>query len=269
MSLAFHPHFDVYGIVIALALGYEYGIRRLAGRYCPRDETPVSTGQRVAFYSGLLILLLATSWPVHDIAEQRLFIFHMVEHLAVALVVPPLLLGGTPWWLMRALVSPIMPVVKFLTKPLVALISFNAWLAFIHIPWVVELMITSEPFHLFAHFVLFLTAVQMWWPVMDPIPDTVSLSPFGKMGYLFLQGIVPNIPASFMTLGTTPLYAFYAEFPRLWDIDVMTDQIVAGLIMKIGGTLLLWGFIAWIWFSWYFEEQKYATPPVVIRNTQA
>jgi cytochrome c oxidase assembly factor CtaG len=69
-----------------------------------------------------------------------------------------------------------------------------------------------------------------------------------------------------MTLGTTPLYANYVDFPRLWGIDVMTDQVVAGLIMKIGGTLWLWGWIAWIWFAWYFEEQRYETGPTVIRS---
>jgi putative membrane protein len=161
-------------------------------------------------------------------------------------------------------VSPILPVVKVLTRPVVALVVFNAWLAFLHVPSVVVAMDTNSYFHFLAHTILFVTAIMMWWPVIDPIPDTYTLTPFGKMGYLFLQGIVPNIPASFMTLGTTPLYANYAEFPRLWGIDVMTDQIIAGLIMKIGGTLWLWGWIAWIWFSWYFEEQKYETGPTVV-----
>ena len=71
------------------------------------------------------------------------------------------------------------------------------------------------------------------------------------MGYLFLQSLVPTIPASFMTLGETPLYEIYTTFPRLWGIDVMTDQIIAGLIMKIGGGLILWVAIAWVFFSWY------------------
>jgi hypothetical protein len=44
----------------------------------------------------------------------------------------------------------------------------------------------------------------------------------------------------------------------------MSDQIIAGLIMKLGGGLILWGFIAWIFFSWYAEEQKYEPGPVVV-----
>lgn len=262
----FEPHLDVIGLVIALAFLYEYGIRRLADHYCPKDEEPVTRGKRIVFYLGLAAILIGSGWPVHDIGESRLYMFHMIQHLLIALVAAPLLLGGMPWWLLRALVRPILPVVKFVTKPLIALVVFNVWLAFVHVPWVVELMVTNDLFHLFSHAMLFVTSVIMWWPVMDPIPDTQTLTPFGKMGYLFLQGLVPTIPASFMTLGSSPLYPIYETFPRLWDLGVMTDQIVAGLIMKIIGGLILWGWIAWVFFSWYAEEQKYETGPVVVRS---
>jgi putative membrane protein len=266
VDLPLHLHFDVFAVAAALLVVYELGIRRLAPVYCPDDEDPVTGVQRGLFYAGVITLLVVSAWPVHDIAESRLFLFHMIEHTALALIVPPLLLAGTPWWLMRVLVMPIMPVVKFITRPLIALVLFNSWLAFIHAPAVVELMITNTLFHFFAHALLFVTAIIMWWPVMDPIPDTQRLTPFGKMGYLFLQSLVPTIPASFMTLGSTPLYAIYETFPRLWGIEVMTDQIVAGLIMKIGGGLIIWGFITWIFFSWYAEEQKYEPGPVVISS---
>lgn len=266
---AFHLHLDVLGVILALGIGYEFGIRRLAERYCPVDEKPVTGWQRTLFYIGLVSMFVVSTWPFHDIAEQRLFMFHMAEHLVIAFVAPPLILVGTPWWLMRVLVGPILPAVKFLTRPIIALVAFNAWLALLHVPSVVVAMDTNSLFHFVAHSVLFITALMMWWPVIDPIPETHTLTPFGKMGYLFLQGIVPNIPASFMTLGTSPLYAEYAEFPRLWGIDVMTDQIVAGLIMKIGGTLWLWGWIALVWFTWYAEEQRYEPGPTVVRTPKA
>jgi putative membrane protein len=264
---SFSAHLDVLALLAVVVVAYEYGIRRLAPRYCPQDEQPVSTGQRVAFYLGLFALAAVSLWPIHDLGEQRLFLFHMIEQVVIALIVPPLLLGGTPWWLLRALVRPILPVIKFLTKPLIALAVFNVWFAVIHLPSFVEAMVGNEFVHFLIHAVLFLAAVLMWWPVLDPIPDTQTLTPFGKMGYLFLQSLVPTIPASFMTLGSTPLYSVYETFPRMWDLSAMTDQVSAGLIMKIGGGLILWGWIAWVFFSWYAEEQKYATPPVVVRST--
>ena len=193
---------------------------------------------------------------MHDIAEGSLFMFHMVEHMVFGFVAPPLLLIGTPWWLTRAIVKPVLPVLRVLTRPMVALLLFNAVLGLIHVPSIVELMVTSQPAHLGLHVAVFATAMLMWWPVVDPIGDFPRLSPFMKMGYVFLQSLVPTIPASFLTLGSAALYPIYETMPRLWGISAHTDQVVAGLIMKIGGGLLLWSVMATIWFRWWAEEQR-------------
>lgn len=254
--LAFHVHADVLGVIAALVVGYEYAIHRLAPTLAPRGERAVGRRQRLAFYTGVGSLLAVSAWPVHDIAERSLFMFHMVEHMVFGFVAPPLLLLGVPWWLMRALVRPILPVLEVLVRPIVALFLFNAVLALIHVPGVVELMVTSGPAHFGFHVLVFVTGILMWWRVVDPIPDFPSLQPFLKMGYVFLQSLVPTIPASFLTLGDKVLYPVYETMPRLWGISAHTDQVVAGLIMKIGGGLLLWGVMAGIWFRWWAEEQR-------------
>jgi putative membrane protein len=254
--LAFHLHADVLGVVVALIVGYELALRRLAEPLAPRGEPAVTRGQRVAFYAGVGSLLVVSAWPVHDIGERSLFMFHMVEHMAFGFIAPPLLLIGVPWWLMRAIVKPILPVLEILVRPVVALVLFNGVLAIIHVPDVVELMVTSEAAHFGLHVAVFVTGLLMWWRVVDPIPDLPQLSPFLKMGYVFLQSLVPTIPASFLTLGSGALYPIYETMPRLWGISAHTDQVIAGLIMKIGGGLLLWGVMATIWFRWWNEEQR-------------
>ena len=170
MGITFHPHLDVYGVAIGLVITYEYGMRILAGRYAPLGKPAVTTRQRVMFYSGVVFLVISSTWPLHDIGEQRLYMFHMIEHMLITLVVPPLLLGGTPEWLMRAFTRPVIPLLKVITRPIFTLVFFNAWLALIHVPSVVELMLSDDFFHFFAHAVLFVSAILMWWPVMDPIP---------------------------------------------------------------------------------------------------
>lgn len=252
----FHLHLDVVGLVVAMIVLYEGGLARLATAYAPRGEPAVTRRQRIAFYSGVGSILAFTTWPIHDIGEQSLYMFHMVEHLAYALIAPPLILWGTPWWLTRVFVKPILPVLRLLTRPFVALFVFNATLGLIHVPAVVELMLTSELAHFGFHAALMVTAFLMWWPVVGPIPDLPQLEPFHKMGYLFLQSLVPTVPASFLTLGDTPLYKIYETFPRLWGISAHTDQVIAGLIMKIGGGLLLWGFIAGVFFTWVANERE-------------
>ncbi len=248
---------------------YEYGLRRLAPIHAPRGEVVVTSGQRKAFYAGILSLYVVSTWPVHDIGESSLFMFHMSEHLVFGLVAPPLLLAGTPWWLIRLAVKPVLPVLKIVTKPLVALALFNGMLGLIHVPAVLNLMLENEFAHFGLHGILFVTGIFMWWPILGPIPDIPQLSPFMAMGYLFLQSLVPTIPATFLTFGQSPLYPIYETFPRLWGISALDDQIMAGLIMKLGAGFLLWGYIAWIWFSWWNDEQRYntATPRVSATKT--
>jgi putative membrane protein len=256
--LAFHPHWDVYLLIGFLAVGYYYGLPRLAVRFAPQGEPPVSRSQQWLFGAGLLAWVVVSTWPFHDIAEKSLFTFHMIEHMTLAWVVPPLLLMGSPWWLTRLLVKPILRPLTFLAKPLIALFIFNAVLAAIHIPRVVELMVTNDAFHFASHFVLMATAFLLWWPVLGPIPEIPRLSALASIGYLFANGLVPTVPASFLTFASDTVYPVYDGFPRLWGLDVITDQTIAGLVMKIGGGLLLWGVMITIYFRWWSEEQRFS-----------
>ncbi len=262
-DIPFHIHGDTLAVLLTLAAGYVYGLRRLAPRYAPASEPAVTRRQVAWFVGGLVLFAVVRSWPVHDIGDSSLFTFHMIEHLVLTLGVPPMLLRGTPWWLLRLLVRPILPALRILTRPLVALVLFNTALAVIHVPAVVELMLTSEAAHLGLHALLMITATLMWWPVIGPIPDLPRLSPFMAMGYLFLQSLVPTVPASFLTFASGPVYPVYSDLPRLWGLSVLDDQLIAGLLMKIGGGLLLWAVIATIWFLWAAEEERATRRPKV------
>jgi putative membrane protein len=74
--------------------------------------------------------------------------------------------------------------------------------------------------------------------------------------YLFLQSLAPTIPASFLTFGDRLLYPVYGTFPRIWGMGALTDQLVAGLIMKLAGGAILWAFITSIFFRWYRLEHR-------------
>lgn len=255
-----HVHWDILGVAFAAAVGYWYGVRRLAARHAPQGEPAVTRGQVASFVTGLVVFLAVETWPIHDIAEQSLFTFHTIEHVALVLVVPPLILIGVPWWLMRLLVLPVLPVLRVLTKPLVALLAFNAVIAYMHAPSVIDLMLRSELAHFGLHAAMIFTAFLMWWPVIGPIPDLPKLPPFMAMGYLFLQSLLPTVPASFLTFADAPVYDAYVGLPRLWGLSVLDDQLIAGLIMKIGGGFILWTAIAIIFFRWASEEERAASP---------
>ena len=133
--------------------------------------------------------------------------------------------------------------VRFLGRPVPDLIQFNLILVLSHWPLIVDGTLRDHPLHFVAHAVLVGSALLMWLPVCSPLPEVPQARPPTKMLYLFLQTIVPTVPASFLTFGSTPLYHFYEHVPRLWGISALTDMQMAGLIMKIVGGFYLWAII--------------------------
>ena len=264
MLPAWHVHPDVwllFGSIIAAYL--------IAGRRHERATGEATEPRkRRLFLLGMGVLWLGADWPIHDLAERFLYSMHMTQHLLFTLVAAPILIAGMPVWLLRELLAPapIRRIFRFMTRPLVALIFFNAVLLFTHWPEVVAASVGSELVHLGLHVLIVTSALVMWWPVMSPLPEMPSLPPPGQMLYLFLQSLAPTIPASFLTFGHKPLYPVYATFPRIWGIDALTDQLIAGLIMKLLGGLLLWGVIAVIFFRWYNQEQRDGLDPTTHQN---
>src|SRR5207248_3664843 len=76
--------------------------------------------------------------------------------------------------------------------------------------------------------------------------------------YLFTQSILPTLPSGMLTFGGKPLYKDYEHFGRLWGISVLSDEGIAGLIMKIGIGLMLWVAIAIVFFKWSATEESFA-----------
>jgi putative membrane protein len=255
---AFNVHLDVLSVVLALEGAYLWAIYRLGPRVLPSGEPSVSHRQLAWFTSGAVVILVASQWPIHDLSEHYLFSVHMVQHTLISLVAPPMLLLGVPAWLLRRIIAPrpLHAALRQLTRPLIALILFNGVIVVTHWPLVVNGMLQDHPLHLLGHVALFGAATLMWWPVVSPLPEMPTLSYPGRMLYLFLQSIVPTVPASFLTFGSKPLYAFYERAPRIWGWSALTDQTIAGLVMKLVGGLILWSVIAVVFFKWYLVEQQ-------------
>ena len=253
-----HPHYDVWLLVAALGIGYFLVLRTWGATNRAADRPAATTKQVVSFYVGLAFLWVGADFPLHELSEDYLFSMHMVQHTVFSLIAPPFLLMGMPTWLVRKLLDPswVWKTAKMITRPWFGLVSFNLVIVVTHWPVIVEAAVTSEPIHFFVHLVLVTTALLMWWPVIAPVPELARLSEPGKMLYLFLQSVVPTVPASFLTFASTPIYEVYASFPRLWGLDAVTDLRIAGLIMKLGGGLLLWLAIAIIFFRWSAKEER-------------
>lgn len=253
----FHLHPDALALLLAMAAGYPLALRFVGPRFVSPGDRAASRGQVAAFWLGWLSMAVAITWPIHDIGERSLFTAHMIQHLLITLVAPPLLLAGTPGWLLRWLLRPrwLLAVVRRLSRPFVALFLANGVLLAIHWPAFVDLYLGVPVVHFLTHAALFGSATLMWMPVLSPISEIPRVSYPAQMLYLFGQSILPTVPASFLTFGSKPLYGFYAGAERLWGISAITDQRIAGLAMKILGGFILWGVIAVLWFRWAKAEE--------------
>ena len=207
----------------------------------------------------MAVLWIGSDWPIHDLAEGYLVLgAHGPAHALHARRGARCSWRGSRRGCGASRCGRVRSASawRFLTRPLVALLLFNGFLLFTHWPAVVAASVGSEPLHFLLHVAVVGTAMIMWWPVVSPLPEMPPLAAPLQMLYLFLQSLVPTIPASFLTFGRSPLYPVYAAFPRLGGIDVLTDQLMAGLTMKIVGGFILWGVIAAIFFRWAAREER-------------
>ena len=251
--MSWQPHPEIWLFVALLS-----GLYLRALRHRPETEPEVPRYQRLLFAGGVVATWFSLDYPIHELADSYLYSAHSVQHLTLSLVAPPLLMLGTPPWMLRRLLGrgARLMLVRTLARPLPALVIFNVMIAVIHWPLVVDTMSKSQPFHVMIHGALVGSALLMWTPVLSPLLELPQLSYPGRMFYLFLQSIVPTVPASFLTFASTPFYKVYAEAPRLFGISALEDLQISGLLMKIGGGLILWTVIAIFFFRWYALEQK-------------
>ena len=255
---AWHPHPDVWLLVGLLLLGYHWALTRLGPRYADaeRGEEVITGRQRRAFLAGVALLWVGADWPIHDISEKYLLSVHMIQHLLFTLVAPGLLMVGVPGWLWRRILTPrpIAALVRTIGRPLPAALVFNTVIVLSHWPVTVNAAVRSEPLHFGVHVVLFTTAALMWFPVLNREPGFPMLSYPARMLYLFLQSVVPTVPASFLTFASGVIYEVYGEAPRAFDVSAVADQQMAGGLMKVVGGLILWSVIVVMFFRWYNQS---------------
>ena len=247
MSLrwALHP-----SVVIGLVL--------LGGLYVSWGGLRADRRRVVAFGAALLVIFASLNGPLHDLSDNYLFSTHMGQHLLLTLLFPPLLLYGTPAWVVRRVLAPrsVTALARIVTRPVIAAATFTAPIVLWHVPVFYEAALRHHNLHIVQHLVFLTTAVVMWWPVLSPVPELPRLPYPGQMLYLFLLGLPMSITGALITLSDSVLYPFYAAAPRVWDLDALADQQIGGLLMWVVGGLALWGAMTVVWFRWSVREQK-------------
>ncbi|MBO31305.1 MAG: hypothetical protein CL439_07885 [Acidimicrobiaceae bacterium] len=238
------PHPEVWLLVLAVIF-FGFWAKRIGPKVLPAGTPIATTPQKICFVVAVLLLYLAADWPVHDIAEEHLYFVHMIQHVVITLIVPPLFLLALPSWLARLIILEGgygSKIIRRLSHPITAALIFNGLSALTHWTSVVQWSYESGIFHYFVHLTLFISGLLMWMPVVSPLKE-LRISPPAQMLYLFLISVIPTIPSAWLTFAEGTVYKHYDDGFEMWGISVVTDQQAAGAIMKIIGGFYLWGII--------------------------
>ena len=248
--LAFQWHPEVWLLVGFLTAAYVYMVRVIGPKAVGPGQPVVTRTNIVTFVGAMLLLWASSDWPLHDISEEYLYSAHMVQHMSLSYFVPPLALMATPTWLARVLLGDggLYRTVKWFAHPVVAGVLFNASVMILHIPMLVNESVQNGPLHYLLHVMVVSTSLLMWMPVCGPVPE-FRIGVAGAMIYLFLQSVVPTVPAAWLTFAEGVVYQAYDTPVRLGGISVVDDQQLAGAIMKTAGGLYLWAIIIFLFFT--------------------
>ncbi len=209
-------------------------------------------GQKIYFWSGLLVMFASLNGPIHDLSDDYLFSAHMVQHLLLTLAVPPLLLAGTPGWMLRPVLSRrgIAPLARFLTRAPMAFVIFNVTFAVWHLPPFYNAAMAHHGIHILEHLMFMAAAVLMWWPLLSQLPEFPRLAYPGQMLYSFLMSIPMSIVAVYIAMADHVLYPAYSAAPRVLPLTPIEDQLLGALIMWIPGGLIFIIIMSVVFFKW-------------------
>lgn len=222
-------------------------------RSAPQDEK----GSRGLYALGVLFLWAALDWPVGALGAGYLASLHMVQFLLLTLLAPPFLILGWPQGALVRCVNSRGTVgwaIRVVTHPLVALGIFAVTLGWTHWPPAVDALMVTQWGSFLLDLSWLVAGLVFWWPVVGPSAGRPWLTDPFRMGYLFVGSVVSAGVFVYLTYSSLPVYGIYELAPPFPGLSTRDDQVVAGLLMKGGGALVIWSWITVLFFRWNARE---------------
>lgn len=251
--------------VLAGAMAYLAAVR-LVNRRHPRS--PVPRRRVVAWMAGMLALAIALDSAV-DVYATSLLTVHMVQHLLLAMVVPPLLALGAPVTLVLRLATPavrrrvLLPLLhsrvsRVLAAPVIGWTVFTLVLAGSHFNPLFSAALDDPLVHMGEHLLYLSAGMLFWWPVVraDPTPRPFGYA--GRVVYLGLQMPVHAVTGLAIYFAPHVLYPHYLNVERSWGPTPLADQELAGALMWGAGDVLLVVAIVLTFQAWLRADERRA-----------
>jgi cytochrome c oxidase assembly factor CtaG len=258
---------------------YTLGWRKLHHR----DSDRWHAGRLASFLAGLAAVYLALASPIEPFASLLLSV-HMLQHLLLMMIAPPLLWFAWPLFpMVRGLPEPvrtywIAPLLRArllrrlfstLTHPVVALPIYVAATWLWHTPRGYELGLTSDGWHFVEHASFLAAALLFWFPVVRPYPSRPRWPKWLLFPYLLLADLQNTLLAAWLTFSSRVLYPYYSNVPRIDGFSALDDQHLAGVLMWVPGSVAFLVPLFWLGVTYLLgtDRDKPHRRPALARTT--
>lgn len=224
----------------------------------------------IKFFRGLLAYIFLITALIGPFGRyEETFWVHMIQHLLMIMVVPPLFLSGlffsaNIWFFPRIIrigmadfIRPKSYFRRFLSKltsPKFTLIFYIACLWTWHLPVFFNYALEINTIHYFEHFLFLLSGFLFWWPLIGVNLGSKKISLPLRIAYLLLAVTPTSVVAAFITLSDGVIYG--ENIQRLFGIEAIEDQKIGGLIMWLPGNTIFLGTLTVLFFKWSSEQTK-------------
>lgn len=239
------PIFITAGCLLSLVI-------YLRGYILLRRSRTFPSIRAVSFFLGIATLWLSLGSPLEDLAD-KLLTAHMIEHLLLMSVVPPLIwlgwptvpmLRGIPGWLRRPILNPLLRSrlvrsgVHRLDSPLFAWLAMNLTFLIWHVPGAYDFALEHEGWHDFEHICFLATSMLFWWVLLRPWPSNSRHPGWVLLVYLISADFVNTGLSATLAFVGQPVYTYYLDHPTGIGLDPLIDQQTGASIMWVFGSII-------------------------------
>jgi cytochrome c oxidase assembly factor CtaG len=220
---------------------------------------PVPGWRQWCYAGGLVVLIVALTEPLGVLSEELLYP-HMIEHLLIGDIAALLIVLG----LTGPLIAPLLRIhwvsrLRVLTHPLVALPIWAIDLYVWHLPVLYQAALRHEGIHTLQHACFLVAGILMWMALLGPLPKPAWFGTLAMLGYVIAVRLIAAILGNIFLWSHTIFYPYYVVHEAPYHISPLQDQINAGAIMMVEGSILTIILFGWLFMraaDQYEERQR-------------
>jgi putative membrane protein len=236
----------VYVGLICLFLGHAW---------LARNASDAEKKHTLYFGLGLVTLWVALETPLDTLSDYYLDSAHMLQHVLLGFVAPPLMLLGLSPGMVSRLVR--VPGLRAITEPIPAQVVAGAVMIGWHVPAVYDATLYNGNLHVLEHVMFIAAGLVMYWPMLEVTSAFArwQLSSGARLLYMLVATLPQDGVALALLFSRVPFYEYYTHVRRLVpSLDPLTDQTMAGAVLMIVGKITIGVAAAAVFIRWFGGE---------------